>query len=602
MDKEFGSFVVTDPNLVDEGIDVSGLKTKTDVSPFLLGNIADYPGIQYEAFNPTRLTDLMRLYSSGLPMIDTPTAAVPPATGGGADSGGGGQATLPGFDVDSPKNTEANQRLLDQGIQSAEDDKGDVMLEDFEMANLGGITGDLVEVEDLINYQFGDDAGCADPTGLDMSGTMGGAPVVFDINQTGDPTTTMLDVPTNTVGLAYTGEFDPNDEGTVFDTTSITPEDTEQSITQKVADFLGVDTSTINKAAIRSALNLVGGKALDTVIPIATVFDLVKDSFTKSPETSVDTFDTTPAKTSQGLTTSQFQAFKDTGAGEFDTTPIITEQEQIEAEYREANRIAQQREADQAFADQAAQKTTPTLDSPAMSLAEARAAMTQPVDIQLPDARAPIKLGDIDPYQESYVGDNSIFTTNIYESPRDREERAIEDIADIADRQPEIIEQKKNELADIYDRQVDRGERDADPTITSKTNKAKAAIGMPQMLGDVGGGDGGSDSPGGKSIVCTAMYQTTGLEDWKKAMKIWYIYQKKYLTIQHQEGYHKLFKPFVKGMYKNKIIKTIGAHIAKHRTQHLKHVMFNSKPSLLGKIYNKILEPICYIVGKYAKK
>jgi hypothetical protein len=111
-------------------------------------------------------------------------------------------------------------------------------------------------------------------------------------------------------------------------------------------------------------------------------------------------------------------------------------------------------------------------------------------------------------------------------------------------------------------------------------------------------GDAGGNSSGGKSIVCTAMYQTTGLEDWKKAMKIWYIYQKKYLTIQHQEGYHKLFKPFVKGMHKNKIIKAIGAHVAKHRTQHLKHIMFNSKPSLLGKVYNKILEPICYWVGK----
>ena len=115
------------------------------------------------------------------------------------------------------------------------------------------------------------------------------------------------------------------------------------------------------------------------------------------------------------------------------------------------------------------------------------------------------------------------------------------------------------------------------------------------LHGDSGGG---SSSGGGKSIVCTAMYQTTGLEDWKKAMKIWYIYQKKYLTIQHQEGYHKLFKPFVKGMHKSKIIKAIGAHVAKHRTQHLKHVMFNSKPSLLGKVYNKILEPICYWVGK----
>ena len=106
------------------------------------------------------------------------------------------------------------------------------------------------------------------------------------------------------------------------------------------------------------------------------------------------------------------------------------------------------------------------------------------------------------------------------------------------------------------------------------------------------------DTGGGKSIVCTAMYQTTGLQDWKKAMKIWYIYQKKYLTEAHQKGYHWLFKPFVKGMHKNKIIKMIGAHVAKHRTQHLKHVMFNSKPSLLGKIYNKILEPICYWVGK----
>jgi|11BtaG_2_1085332.scaffolds.fasta_scaffold01274_2 hypothetical protein len=117
-----------------------------------------------------------------------------------------------------------------------------------------------------------------------------------------------------------------------------------------------------------------------------------------------------------------------------------------------------------------------------------------------------------------------------------------------------------------------------------------------------GGGDGGNGGGGGgKSIVCTAMYQTTGLEDWSKAMKIWYIYQKKYLTIQHQEGYHKLFKPFVKAMHKSNIVKAIGAHFAKHRTQHLKHVMFNSKPSLLGKIYNKILEPLCYWVGKNAR-
>ena len=112
--------------------------------------------------------------------------------------------------------------------------------------------------------------------------------------------------------------------------------------------------------------------------------------------------------------------------------------------------------------------------------------------------------------------------------------------------------------------------------------------------GDPGGDKGG----GGKSIVCTAMYQTTGLQDWAKAMKIWYIYQKRYLTIQHQEGYHKLFKPFVKAMHKSNIVKAIGAHFAKHRTQHLKHILFKSKPSMLGKVYSKVLETICYWAGK----
>ena len=129
----------------------------------------------------------------------------------------------------------------------------------------------------------------------------------------------------------------------------------------------------------------------------------------------------------------------------------------------------------------------------------------------------------------------------------------------------------------------------------AKKNKADLATGG--VAPGASGGGGGSGG-GGKSIVCTAMYQTTGLQDWAKAMKIWYIYQKRYLTIQHQEGYHKLFKPFVKAMHKSNIIKAIGAHFAKHRTQHLKHVLFKSKPSLLGKVYSKVLETICYWAGK----
>ena len=114
---------------------------------------------------------------------------------------------------------------------------------------------------------------------------------------------------------------------------------------------------------------------------------------------------------------------------------------------------------------------------------------------------------------------------------------------------------------------------------------------------DRGGSESGGDS-GGDKIVCTAMYKTTGLEEWKKHIRVWQIFERKYLTPYHEKGYHILFKPFVKGMHKSNIIKALGAHVAKHRTQDLKHIMFNSKPSWLGRIYRKILEPICYLVGR----
>ena len=103
--ENFDSFVVTNPDLVDEGIDVSGLRTTTDTSSYLLGNIPDYGGIQYEAYNPNRLSDLMRLYSGSFPMLDTGTAQIPGAIDTLVNVGGGGggmdQATgdsVAGFD------------------------------------------------------------------------------------------------------------------------------------------------------------------------------------------------------------------------------------------------------------------------------------------------------------------------------------------------------------------------------------------------------------------------------------------------------------------------------------------------------------------------
>ena len=100
------------------------------------------------------------------------------------------------------------------------------------------------------------------------------------------------------------------------------------------------------------------------------------------------------------------------------------------------------------------------------------------------------------------------------------------------------------------------------------------------------------------------MYRQTQLDDWSKAMKVWYTYQKKYLTPTHEVGYHWLFKPYVRGMKNSGILTTVGAFFAQKRTQHLKHVLTKgrAKDSLVGNVWCKIIHPIVYLVGKIVYK
>ena len=99
--EDFKSLIVTDPDLIDEGIDVSDLRTQTDTNPRLLGAIEGYPGISYDPTSYSYLSDLNRLFASGLPTIDTsqPTIPAPPSGGGG---GGGGGGTSPGTGGTTP--------------------------------------------------------------------------------------------------------------------------------------------------------------------------------------------------------------------------------------------------------------------------------------------------------------------------------------------------------------------------------------------------------------------------------------------------------------------------------------------------------------------
>jgi len=160
------------------------------------------------------------------------------------------------------------------------------------------------------------------------------------------------------------------------------------------------------------------------------------------------------------------------------------------------------------------------------------------------------------------------------------------------------IERKGYKAGDKFydDTQRMKDQQDDYKSSVAASKARDSAVAQEKSNRDFARGD--SSDSGSSKIVCTAMYKTTGLEEWKKHIRVWQIFERKYLTPYHEKGYHILFKPFVKAMHKNNIIKALGAHVAKHRTQDLKHIMFNSRPSWIGRVYRKILEPICYLVGR----
>ena len=116
---------------------------------------------------------------------------------------------------------------------------------------------------------------------------------------------------------------------------------------------------------------------------------------------------------------------------------------------------------------------------------------------------------------------------------------------------------------------------------------------------DAARGGGGDSGGGGGKIVCTMMNETYGFGSFRN--KIWQKYAKDNLTREHEKGYHKLFLPLVKLSKTNIVIRKILEHIAVHRTIDIRQEA-RGKTHILGRVYRKVLEPICYLVGKYGKR
>ena len=73
-------------------------------------------------------------------------------------------------------------------------------------------------------------------------------------------------------------------------------------------------------------------------------------------------------------------------------------------------------------------------------------------------------------------------------------------------------------------------------------------------------------------------------------------------NLKHVNGYHVWAVHVVKQMRKGRGVK-LWRHLAQHRANEIAYIYGKrDKPDYLGKIYRKILEPICWSVGFFCEK
>jgi hypothetical protein len=117
------------------------------------------------------------------------------------------------------------------------------------------------------------------------------------------------------------------------------------------------------------------------------------------------------------------------------------------------------------------------------------------------------------------------------------------------------------------------------------------------LLGPLGGLIGGI--LGGR-VICNELMRQGVMT--REHVVLDYRFTRDYLTPTHVKGYHVWAVWMVKQMRKGRMVK-LWAHVAGHRANEIAHIYGKrDKPDYLGKVYRKILEPICWSIGLFCKQ
>ena len=101
-------------------------------------------------------------------------------------------------------------------------------------------------------------------------------------------------------------------------------------------------------------------------------------------------------------------------------------------------------------------------------------------------------------------------------------------------------------------------------------------------------------------VICNELMRQ-GIMD-RKQVVLDYKFTRDYLTPTHVSGYHVWAVWMVKQMRKGRLV-GLWSHIAGHSAKEIAYIYGErDKPDYLGKLYRKILEPICWTIGTFCKE
>jgi hypothetical protein len=103
----------------------------------------------------------------------------------------------------------------------------------------------------------------------------------------------------------------------------------------------------------------------------------------------------------------------------------------------------------------------------------------------------------------------------------------------------------------------------------------------------------------GGRVICNELMRQGFLT--RKEVVLDYKFTRDHLTPTHVNGYHVWAVWMVKQMRKGKFVK-FWKHVAGHRANEISYIYGErDKPDYLGKVYRKILEPTCWVIGSFCK-